>query len=522
MAGSDSNTSTSSNRSNRAEICETRKALTNLTVNYNKLQAEFIKLHTMYTTLKNACDTADSDSPQSPVAQILEFSDDENDSTLVDENDSTLVENLEYTKVSRKSKSPKKATGGDQLPLPSTTRRKPYSTRSKQYAPPSNTSTNRNEASSSGNTIPTNNRFDPLLKDKNSSSANDGVSPPTKTAKPPPLIIPGLTSTSVRAHISTAGVNSAVETKNTQEGVKVFVQSKDEYKTFAQHLKSASINYFSHPFIEEKTTKFIVTGLCKANYDEIVPELNDLGFFPTKITEINLENKRWEDDGTFIVYFTNSNPATLTRLQKDAKTLCYTRVTWKDFVPGNRQKHTQCRNCQRHGHGSSFCFLKPACMYCGEEHVTIDCANKTGQSKFKCALCNENHTANDPLCNFRLSYLKNTSRARLARTKQGTNVPPQSNIRRFIPAPAPPPLTASFAAVSREIQKNKTQTSQPFTPSAPEAQRQRNIPACEDLLTPIQVSELLSNAIPRLMTARSAAEQMTIILTICTEYVAQK
>lgn len=244
-----------------------------------------------------------------PVSSVDTFNQaDESD----DEFDTTIVENTAFTTV-EKSKSPKKAAN-QWPPLPNKKRQR-YVTRTQEISlPPATT-----------NIIPivnvtTSNRFGVLAgKAKHAHSVQPKTAITAKAMKPPPLIVPGMTSISVRASLTAAGIDSADETKNTQEGVKVFASTKDGYLAIAQHQKHEQRNYYSHPFRDEKMTKFVVTGLCRANYTEIVPELNAVGFFPSKITEINLENKRWEDDGTFIVYFTNSNPATLVWLHQEPK-----------------------------------------------------------------------------------------------------------------------------------------------------------------------------------------------------------
>lgn len=504
----DSDAGSIASRSDRADIRETRKALADLTDNYNTLRHEFLHLHNKYTTLKNAkMAFADLVSPQSPEPEIQDLGDFE------DENNTTLVENAEFITVSKKSTPAKKPTSAKQWPPLNTNVRNLYKTRTQEFKQtPAGLST------ASGSGIATSNRFDALAGEDNTVSKQPGTTPPVKATKPPPLIVPGMTSMSARAFMIDVGIKSDFETKNTHEGVKVFVKNKDEYLTITQHLKDKQVNYYSHPFNEEKLSKFVLSGLCRTNYTDIASELNSAGFFPVKITEINLENKRWEDDGTFIVYFNKLNPATLAQLL-EVKTLCYTRVTWKDFVHGNRKKHTQCRKCQRHGHGSSFCFMTPACMFCAEEHDTAACPDKNNAAKIKCALCKEKHTSNDPVCSFRGLYLENTNRARSARNPNPTVYPPPGKEHRFYPAPIPPPLEGTYAAASKGHIRKKTQATPPHqAPAGPGPLRQQRT---IDLLTPDQVSVLLSNAIPRLMAARNGAEQITTILTICAEYVSQ-
>jgi hypothetical protein len=55
---------------------------------------------------------------------------------------------------------------------------------------------------------------------------------------------------------------------------------------------------------------------------------------------------------------------------------------------------TQCFKCQKYGYISIICMNAEKYGYCGEEHSSESCAEKTQATRMKCAGCNDsNHTA---------------------------------------------------------------------------------------------------------------------------------
>lgn len=66
-------------------------------------------------------------------------------------------------------------------------------------------------------------------------------------------------------------------------------------------------------------------------------------------------------------------------------------------TPHKKKGLAQCQKCQSFGHTKANCFNLPACVKCGEEHLTADCTlqKDTELSKLKCALCQSTgHPAN--------------------------------------------------------------------------------------------------------------------------------
>jgi hypothetical protein len=76
---------------------------------------------------------------------------------------------------------------------------------------------------------------------------------------------------------------------------------------------------------------------------------------------------------------------------------------------------TQCFKCQKYGHISTICMNAEKCGYCGEEHSSESCAEKTQATRMKCAGCNGgNHTAWSKICPARIKELGRAKAAKLA------------------------------------------------------------------------------------------------------------
>lgn len=94
------------------------------------------------------------------------------------------------------------------------------------------------------------------------------------------------------------------------------------------------------------------------------------------------------------------------------------------------QDLTQCHRCQRFGHSSTNCTMKPRCVKCLKNHLTSECDNlkqikkasvdiPTGVTTYKlvdvpiCINCGkEGHPANYRHCEARLKYIQNIEQRR--------------------------------------------------------------------------------------------------------------
>jgi hypothetical protein len=66
--------------------------------------------------------------------------------------------------------------------------------------------------------------------------------------------------------------------------------------------------------------------------------------------------------------------------------------------PKQKREIAQCSNCQRYGHTKNYCHLRPRCVTCAGDHLTLNCQRKDRSSSVRCVLCDGNHPANYKGC----------------------------------------------------------------------------------------------------------------------------
>jgi hypothetical protein len=69
--------------------------------------------------------------------------------------------------------------------------------------------------------------------------------------------------------------------------------------------------------------------------------------------------------------------------------LGYQKFTIKEFIP----QPIRCYNCQMYGHIATNCRGKLKCPCCAQNHKFEDCTQREEKENYKCANCNENHSA---------------------------------------------------------------------------------------------------------------------------------
>jgi hypothetical protein len=72
-----------------------------------------------------------------------------------------------------------------------------------------------------------------------------------------------------------------------------------------------------------------------------------------------------------------------------------------------RARITQCFKCQRYGHTSRHCMSKQKCGYCGGDHTTEGCADKSEAPRKSCAACSGGqHTSWSTACPMKLQDIQ--------------------------------------------------------------------------------------------------------------------
>ena len=85
-----------------------------------------------------------------------------------------------------------------------------------------------------------------------------------------------------------------------------------------------------------------------------------------------------------------------------------------------------CVNCQHYGHTAPICHRTLRCLYCTEDHPTVQhncntCRANNGCEHVRCANCNENHAANDKKCSEWQQVLSRQHRRQVRPNQQDTS-----------------------------------------------------------------------------------------------------
>lgn len=344
-------------------------------------------------------------------------------------------------------------------------------------------------------------------------SKTDVPAAPTRSSRPPPIVVPTETAGSMRAHISQAGISNYLM-KNTTIGVKIMCQTAPDYHKLQKYLKSKLKQHFSHPFQEEQLLKFTASGLSNCSTpDSVTAAILECQLpLPIKVDLLKTRSRRYDDDASFLVHFSKSSNVKLADLRA-IRAIDNTIVTFTEHRPV-KKAHTQCRNCQRHGHGSAHCAILPACRKCAGPHTTDLCDSATK----KCINCALNHEADDLSCPMREKYLSSR------RASQQKTQPPQQ--RQFFPAPAPAPLMFSYADATRMYPVSQRTPalhvqqapafSAPAPRSTPDARPAHS--STEDLFTSEELIPIIQEIFLKLSSCKNKMEQIHAVISITSKY----
>lgn len=342
----------------------------------------------------------------------------------------------------------------------------------------------------------------------------------TATHRPPPVILRDATTVDAQTFLAVSNI-VPFSMKNMSTGVKVVLNTQEDYDKFIK-VSRGHKQIFSYADRNARMQKFTLSGLTSMEIPLLKTELKRVGIIPHDVIEMKLPRNRYTSEAVYLLYFSKENPTSLEQLQK-AETINYIVVSWGVYTP-RFKSHTQCRNCQVHGHGSSHCYSTTVCMICAKTHKTDDCPNQNIPNLFKCANCGDIHWANDPKCPSRENYLK--IRHDIAQKRQ--NPKDQNKLNRkpgYVPAPPPPPLTQSYASAAgpsrppgypppNTSQYHPTHGSGPSQHLPPQTSFESN----EPLLSAAEITAMLRDIIPRLRACRTRQDQINVTIEICIQY----
>lgn len=253
----------------------------------------------------------------------------------------------------------------------------------------------------------------------------------TKNANPPPINIFDKTSSDVR-NLLDKNINYYT-LKLLRNCLQVFNNNTNDYLNAIELFKSANFHYYTYPVITTPMTRFVLYGLGNEDIADITTDLKEYGFNPVDITKMNLARAKMDNTQNFLVQFDADDRVTLAVIRR-AKYICHTVIRWQPYKP-SKKRFKMCRNCFRMNHGTASCNMPARCMFCSENHKSVDCHlliekrnngdHSIAAERLKCANCSGQHTAADPNCPNTLNFLQK----KFGKAQKGLQAPvPQSSV----------------------------------------------------------------------------------------------
>lgn len=228
---------------------------------------------------------------------------------------------------------------------------------------------------------------------------------PLVTNKLPPLVVKSLQLEKLQRAFQAININA--QYKLTRIGIKVMMQTNDEFEKAKTYLKNVEAQFFTHDLPSIKPFKAVVRGLPVMDPEDIKTELEGrYKLQPLNVYVIarkQIVNRDYRDR-LYLVHF-RKGTVTLGAL-KAMKVINNVIVSWEPYR-GIHKDVTQCMRCLHFGHGTRNCHLKPRCNICASNHETSKCPMEGAadqQQQIKCANCGEPHCASDRSCKVREEY----------------------------------------------------------------------------------------------------------------------
>jgi hypothetical protein len=254
----------------------------------------------------------------------------------------------------------------------------------------------------------------------------------SKSSKPPPIFLKGISRADVEKILSSLDAERRnYLSKNLPDGIKVFAADTANYKLLREYLQANQAKFQTHLLREEQTTKVVLHGLHEMALSELKLELSRFQIFPVDIKTMNIRQKLYGDQCTYLLYFKKIDHVKISKL-RETTAICYTRVRW-EYYSNRRKGPLQCSNCMAYGHGGRCCFLDPRCIRCGQSHKSSECPlldfinpqtneiekrNRIPENLLKCGLCGQNHAANFANCEMRKQFVERQQKYRQRTQKQ--------------------------------------------------------------------------------------------------------
>lgn len=364
------------------------------------------------------------------------------------------------------------------------------------------------------------NRYE-ILTDSDISLSDDEIFESEATSakskvKVPPIVFPDLDRKTIEVILNELKIAN-FNIKLMSKGKKLLLTTNEDYDKVNQHLVKTKVHFYTHQRANERPIKIVLSGLHSMETEVLKKHLSDLGLKVTDVKSFNFAKKKFAEHATYLLYFERGS-VKIADLRKNHHAIMHTIVYWS-YYKNRRNSPTQCRNCQRFGHGSSNCYLPARCMICAEGHNHNECP-QTEQAKIKCANCGKNHQANDNTCDSRRIYMEIKNKAN-SRSKPTLRKNPVYNYQeQHFPAFTRqqsqqnvhfPSAGQSFSGILR----NDTPTSRRSSFANNFTMRPQNT---EDLFTADQLIKLSTELIGNLAKCKTKADQYQVIVELAAKF----
>lgn len=359
-----------------------------------------------------------------------------------------------------------------------------------------------------------------------------------KKVRVPPVIIPLSTTKPVLTAAIKAAAVTEYNVRNTSNGYYIFTNNVDDHKKIKDSFTIAKIDHFSHDLPEDRVSKVILKGLDRMAPEELKQYLTGINLEPMDVKIITPKKSSRADSVIFLLYYRKGS-VDMKKLY-ETKAINHTIVRWEPYR-NNRTSLTQCRRCQRFGHGTRNCRMSPRCYICAENHASelcpvlkeeyekvkamqVDEDGKPAEAEVirnitpKCVNCNGAHLASDNSCTERKKYRELQATLARKNVKRSTKPPmfrdadfPALSLNQRGPAyHQPPPQTQPRMFYSQAV-------NQPPLPSTSCDVHQGN--GCSNLFSFQEINSLLKEILNGLRGCTNKADQFEVITNLAIKFV---
>ena len=313
-------------------------------------------------------------------------------------------------------------------------------------------------------------------------------------------------------------------------GIKIMCESMNSYNLVLGKLIADNCQYFTHALKSEKAFKVILYGLSEINTTELKNELIKLGLLCKEVKMITKKYEQYTD--TFYIVSLENGSIKLFQLKKSYRSIFHTQINWS-YQRKQKNRLTQCRNCQMFGHGESNCHVKTYCSICAGPHKTDECNNT---EVYKCANCNEQHKSTDSACAIRKRYLEmreklsNKASHRIQAQPKITNNAVNISMQKLSPSYQ---SLNDFPIMTNRVRERQGQSMKPTTwqrttpvvntnpvvdTHLAEAYLNRPTPSTGELFSMDELNTLVMEMITKLSLCKTKLEQFQAIAQLATKF----